>query len=274
MAHKILTMEEKQKIIDNYTIKKYGILKSGREAGGFSERVVRRILKEANIPIRTKSEAAVISNIQRRKFNCNDDYFSSENSNMAYLLGFFAADGTVSKDNNTIKLSLSSVDREFLEKVRQELKVEKPIFDYTTNNGYPVSELQFTSAKIKDDFEKYNIVPRKTYNFTFPRNLNRKYWIDFIRGYFDGDGSVSTAGPHAIRWQLCSNQKDVLEVVTNFFEEEYGIPKVNIQVANRGQGRLYYIQYSTNATKEIFKHLYYKDCFYLPRKYEKYKTLI
>lgn len=274
MASKIPTKEEKNLIIDNYINKKYGILKSGREAGGFSERVVRRVLKEANIKIRTQAEAAQISNIKRRKFNCNDNYFSDENKNMAYLLGFIAADGTVSKSNNSIKIGLSSVDRDFLEKIRKELKIERPIFDYTTNNGYTISELQFTSPQIKDDLAKYNIIPRKTYNFSFPRNLKREYWIDFIRGYFDGDGSVSSAGAHAIRWQVCANCRDVLEVIVNFFYEEYNIPKVSILTQLRGKNTLYYIQYSTCATREIFKYLYYDNCFCLPRKYEKYKTLI
>lgn len=49
---------------------------------------------------------------------------------MAYILGFLSADGTVSRNGNRIKIGLSSVDRNFLELIKEELRVEKKIFDY------------------------------------------------------------------------------------------------------------------------------------------------
>lgn len=274
MANPIqLSQEVVDKIIYDYTVNQFGIIKTGKNSG-VGERVVRRILLENKIHIRSRSEAAIISNIQRRQFNLNDNYFSTENENMAYLLGFLASDGTVDKKNNRIKISLSSIDKIFLKQIKEELKYEGDILDYTTNNGFNVSELTFTSQKIKNDLAKYNIVPNKTLIFTFPKNLNKKYWIDFIRGYFDGDGSVSTAGNDAIRWQICSATKDVLETIVNFFYEEHGIEKVNILKQPRINHPLYYFQYSTNATKKIFKILYKDDCLKLPRKYLKFKELI
>ena len=191
------------------------MIKTGKNSD-VSHTVVRKILLENKIHIRSQSEAAVISNIKRRQFNINDDYFSTESANMAYLLGFLASDGTVDKKNNRIKIGLSSVDRDFLEIVAQELNFEGKIFDYETTNGYQVSELTFTSPKIKQELAKYNIVPNKTFTFTFPKNLSKIYWIDFIRGYFDGDGSVSVTGT-AIRWQICSATKNILETIINFF---------------------------------------------------------
>lgn len=32
----------------------------------------------------------------------NDNYFSTQNSNMAYIMGFLAADGNVSKKGNRV----------------------------------------------------------------------------------------------------------------------------------------------------------------------------
>lgn len=274
MANPIqLSQEVIDKIIYDYTVNQFGIIKTGKNSG-VGERVVRRILLENKIHIRSRSEAAIISNIQRRQFNLNDNYFSTENENMAYLLGFLASDGTVDKKNNRIKIGLSSIDKVFLKQIKEELKYEGDILDYTTDNGFNVSELTFTSQKIKNDLAKYNIVPNKTLIFTFPKNLNKKYWIDFIRGYFDGDGSVSTAGNSAIRWQICSATKDVLETIVNFLYEEYGIEKVNILEQPRINHPLYYFQYSTNATKKIFKILYKDDCLKLLRKYLKFKELI
>ena len=260
------------KIIYDYTVNRYGLIKTGKQ-NGVGERIVRKILLENKIHIRSQSEAAIIANIQRRQFNLNDNYFSSENERMAYLLGFLASDGTIDKKNNRIKIGLYSVDKDFLIKIKKELGYEGDILDYQTSNGFNVSELTFTSQQIKKDLAKYNIVPNKTFTYTFPESLNKKYWIDFIRGYFDGDGSVSTAGPHAIRWQICAANKQVLEKIIDFFYEEYSIEKVSILVQMK-EHPLYYFQYSTTATKKIFSILYKENCLKLPRKYFKFKELV
>ena len=110
-----LSMEElEQAIIDLYNDGK-GQAASGRPYGvGASS--VKFILNKHGIMIRNQQQAATLSNENRREFACNDDYFLTESSNMAWLLGFLAADGSVSKDDNKIKIGLSSVDKEILEK--------------------------------------------------------------------------------------------------------------------------------------------------------------
>lgn len=233
-------------------------------------RTIRRILTENNIHIRSKNEQNKYSPQNQRKYSINDTFFSTQNSNMAYILGFLAADGCVYKKNNTIKIGISSIDRNFLVMLNQIMESNFPIHDYITNKGYSVSELRITSSQIKKDLAEYGIIPKKTYSLTFPTKLESKYYLDFIRGYFDGDGSISTAGK-AIRWQLCCYNSELLATVVNILSE-YGIPKVNIQ--HYKDKHLYYIQYSTIPTKEIFCVLYKENCLYLPRKYNKYKQLI
>ena len=268
-----LSREEIDVIIDAYCNKKYGLVKTGKLVG-VNERIVRKVLIQNNIHIRSLAEANAANSINVRKYSVNDDYFDNESHNMAYILGFLSADGTVSRNGNRIKIGLSSVDRNFLELIKEELGVEKKIFDYETNNGYLVSELQFNSQKIKQKLAEYNVVPGKTETFTFPTNLSKKYWIDFIRGYFDGDGSVGTAGPSAIRWQICSHRPQVLETIVEFLFEEYGIPKVSVQKNKHGNSFLYTIQYSNNSTRKIFQILYTPNSLYLPRKFEKFKSII
>ena len=232
---------------------------------------LKKELVNLGVKIRSRNEQNKYSPQNQRKFSVDDMYFSQQSPNMAYLLGMYAADGCIYEKTNAIKLTLASVDKEYLEHVRQELKIESVVKDYETAQGYKNSELLFSSAQIKKDLADYNIVPHKTYSFTFPQKLKLEYYRDFIRGYFDGDGSISTAGPSAIRWQLCSHEKDVLKKVIDFFELQ-GIPRVSIQKENNKS--LYNIQYSTNATRKIYNILYYDNCFCLPRKKEKFESLM
>lgn len=266
-------IEIEKEIIDRYCNKGYGLRKSG-EPFRVSDYLVKKLLKRNGIKIRNFSEAAKLSNSNRR-FSINENYFKTESANMAYLLGFIASDGTVRKRINEVKITVATRDKEILEKIKKELSFEGNIKDYEDSKGYFNSTLAFTSKEIKNDLEKYGIVPNKTFIFKFPQNLNKEYWIDFIRGYFDGDGCISSAGPNAIRAQVCSVTKNVLEVMTNFLEKEYLIPKPHIQEKQTiGEKKIYYFQYSTCPTREFFKKVYYANCLCLERKLNKFKELV
>ena len=207
----------------------------------------------------------------QRKYLVNDNYFDIENERMAYLLGFLASDGTVRKNSNEIKLSLSSIDKDILLEFQKEVG-GRPVKDYLTQEGFETSTWAFTSEHIKKKLAEYNIVPQKTFTFSFPKKLDKKYWRDFIRGYFDGDGSISSAGSSAIRFQICSATKEVLETIVDFFEEK-GIPRACIMQTQRVH-ILYYFQYSSVPTRQIYDILYYDNCWCLSRKREKYEQLL
>lgn len=268
---RVLTKEEEELVCKIY--KETHRIKDCEKAIHSGQNVVRRCLQKYNL-YKTHAEAVAEAGNRSRKYNINDSFFDTENSTMAYILGFIAADGTVRKNCNEIKIGLSAVDADFLQQF-QKLIGGSELKYYTTTKGYDSVSWTFTSQHIKKKLAEYNIVPQKTFTFKFPKNLNKKYWIDFIRGYFDGDGSISTAGPSAIRWQLCSATTDVLETIVNFFYEEYGIPKVSIQknVKNR-KNPLYNIQYSSISTRKIYEFLYTDNCIYLPRKKQKYEEIL
>lgn len=259
-----------KEIIRRYSELGYGLIKSGKPFG-VSDYLVKKLLIKNGIKIRTFAEASKISD--RNVISINHQYFNNENENMAYILGLLASDGTIRKNSNSIKLTLSEQDSEILEKIKKEINYSGTIKYYEDSKGYKNATLVFTSKEIKDKLAEYNIVPSKTFTFVFPTKLNRKYWKDFIRGYFDGDGSISSAGESAIRAQICSAQKQTLETMLNFLEQDFLIPKVNIQMQMRKQP-LYYFQYSSYSTRKFFQAIYYENCMCLERKYKKFIELI
>lgn len=268
---RILTKEEKEQIVYLYTVEKRGQVYCGK-AVGTSDRKVKEVLREYNIKIRNYSEAAYYSNKNRTLFK-NQEYFDIESHNMAWLLGFIASDGSISLKTNTIKISLSTKDREILEKIKEEVEIENKIRDFTTADGFDCSSVEWTCEKHKNKLKEYNIIPQKTFKLLPPYKLNKKYWIDYIRGYFDGDGSVNLIQGKNLRWQVCSATKPILEFIIEAFFEQYNIPKVNIQVQQRVHP-LYYIQYSTNSTKKIYDILYTPNSLYLKRKKEHFDEIV
>jgi len=268
---KQVSKDIQDKIVYNYTVLNKGLAASGKEFN-LGAAATKTILKDNGIKIRTQQESAVLSNKNRAK-KINHDYFKTESSNMAYILGLLASDGTVRKNINEVKLTLNENDSEILEKIKIELQFEGKIRHYEDSKGFKNATIAFTSAEIKKDLAKYGVIPQKTFTFVFPTILKKQYWIDFIRGYFDGDGSVGAAG-QGLRWQICSATENVLKTIIDFFYEEYDIPKIKIQSQKRNKNTLYTIQYSTNATKRIFDILYTPNSLYLKRKYDKFISIV
>ena len=175
---------------------------------------LRDILTNHGYKLRNRHEAIIAANKGRNLLK-NQQYFQHENENMAWLLGFFAADGSIEKDRNVMKLSLSTVDKEVLEKIRNEIQLESEVKDYQTSEGYNVSKIQWSSEQHKKDLAKYGIIPQKTFKLTPPYQLDRKLWKDYIRGFWDGDGSITLLknNYNALEWQLISGTKEILEFV-------------------------------------------------------------
>lgn len=273
------TEEQEQIVLDCYLNQKRGLNYCKNQAKT-TLGVVNKILKDNKVVKRTYAEAAAQSN-QNRALHKNKEYFDTQSSNMAWILGFLAADGSVSSKNNTISLGLASVDREILERIKKEIDIENPIHDFVNRQGFEYSELSWTCAEHKKKLAQYSIVPNKTFVLKPPFALDKKYYLDYIRGYFDGDGSVnfieSKGKKHymALRWQVCSATPDILNFVIDTLEL-YGVHRVNIQEYKRkDKNILYSIQYSTNATKDIYKILYSTDStLFLARKKKHFSEII
>lgn len=264
---KNITKEQEEQIIYNYTILKMG----QKKAGAFipvSDKIVKRILIKNNIPIKTIQETNV------NKMFVNHNYFKIQSHDMAYWIGILGSDGSVNRSENQIYIELQRSDKKLLEKLNNTIENARPIKDYETARGYQNSKLYFYSKEIKQDLAKYKIIPNKTYdsNYGFPFMLNREYYPDYIRGLFDGDGSIKKGS--SITWQLDSGSLEIITTIQSYFKElgidtEYTIlSKKNIDIY-----RLY--AYGKNKIIKIYNVLYGSNSnLFLERKKQKFQELL
>ena len=196
----------------------------------------------------------------------NNNYFSEQNHNMAYIMGFFAADGNISKNGNRIQSQLSIKDKSQLEMIHNEIG-GCDVYEYLSN-GYKSCGWHCYSAQIKKDLANYGIIPNKTGTLKIPKNLNKEYWKDFIRGYFDGDGSIFKDNG-GIRLSITSANKEILEDINNYFKENNIKPSSILPDHTN-----VCIKFRSQASIDIYNLLYYNHCLCLKRKKEKYIELM
>lgn len=264
----ILTEEQEKQIIYNYTELHMG----QKKAGAFipvSDHIVKKVLLKYNIPIKTIQETNV------NKLWVKHDYFKNQTADMAYWIGILASDGSVNRDKNLVYIELNRSDRELLEKLNLTIENERPVQDYVTGRGYENSKLYFYSKEIKQDLQKFGIVPNKTYSedYCFPHLLKEEFYLDYIRGLFDGDGSVKITGVSPT-FQIDVGRYEIAQEIISYFNKNdielkiSYLPKKNVTIY-----RVY--GYGKEKLLKIYNLLYSSSSeLFLSRKKEKFQEIL
>lgn len=141
------------------------------------------------------------------KYSFNEHYFDQiDTPEKAYWLGVIWTDGGISlnkggKTYGRLRITTAEHSKTLLEAFAKAVNTTKPITTSntaSTKNGpkkYRRSELCLCSAHICSVLMGYGIVPRKTYSEQFP-TFPKEFTSHFVRGMFDGDGSIYRNGKY------------------------------------------------------------------------------
>lgn len=222
----------------------------------------------------------------RKKYYCNYDFFKKiDTEDKAYWLGFLYADGCITKTAG-INLLLSSEDRDHLEKYKKSLEAEHPIEDriqfvkhYKEDRliEQKSSKIRLFSSEMVEDLKNLGCMRLKTFKLKFPTSDQVPDHLirHFIRGYFDGDGSiwVSEYKGKYKKWgftilgneDFCKKCKSIIfnQCGVSLFERKH----------QTTDGIIYI--YSTNVIdiNKIKNFLYNNAKIFLSRKLEKFNNL-
>lgn len=139
-----------------------------------------------------------LSSPKHYKYSINSNYFDViDTQDKAYILGFLFADGNNSLDKFQVTMTLEEGDGEILDKINKCLEYDRPKsfknltnkhdFGYTYKNQYG---LGIYDKRISTILNLRGVIPNKSLKLEFPKWLNPNLYSHFIRGYFDGDGSI------------------------------------------------------------------------------------
>ena len=183
---------------------------------GCTNYIIQKVLVHNNVKLKSTSEVNKEVNFRnrfkQRTFSIDYDYFKKWNNNMAYILGFIYADGYLS--DKILRINLQRTDKGLLEIIKRELEYGGEIKDRdTTLNGksYPYSYISIRSLDIVKDLKYLGLYPNKSLTITYP-TIPEEFELDFIRGYFDGNGSISVK-----RQVHKSKNSDTYQIITKIF---------------------------------------------------------
>lgn len=156
---------------------------------------IQRVLIKLNVNRRSREQAG-------RVYQCDHTYFDViDCEDKAYWLGFLAADGYIG-NGNMLWLELGAKDEDHLDRFRCSLQSGHPIHKYARR-----SRFFLRSKRLVNALSWHGVTQRKTLTVPWP-NLSQRWLPHYLRGYFDGDGSlIKSPRYNSLRWQITSNER-------------------------------------------------------------------
>ncbi|MDU7441155.1 MAG: hypothetical protein E7L05_11410, partial [Clostridium sp.] len=177
-----LTSKDKENIVEYYYLNKKVNMNNIARNLNVSRRSISRVLQEKSVNTRLKN-----------RYVLNENYFNEINTEAkAYILGFIYADGFVGNENfNNIVIAVN--DLEILEFIVKEIEFTGEIRK-TKKGGFTNSKcgysLNFSSRIMADRLRNIGLYPNKSLTIDSIPIIREELVRHFIRGYFDGDGSI------------------------------------------------------------------------------------
>lgn len=180
---------------------------------------------------------------------------------MAYVLGFWFADGYMRKEKS-YRILFFSNDLHIIRSIRDVLQSNHPIRKRKDDQCWDIS---ICSKRLYEQLQKRGGFRRKSKTLTFP-NVPGQYIRDFIRGYFDGDGSV-----FFVRYTRTKDRRRTRELRTNFtsgsrkfLEELMGILHAKLglstkQIGAYNNGSSLKLGYGMKDSDTLLHYLYYEN---------------
>ena len=300
-SSKLLTAEY---LLENYTKQNKSLSDVAKETN-CSRQYVHKKLKEHHIPLRNKSAARDLSLtkdklkfkrlnedgtsyfVSVKKINVNEDFFSSWSSAMAYVTGVICTDGNLdpgrirepwrAKSSSTIpRISVAQKEPELLEKILHlmdcdaKLTFRKEMIYGKIKSG-ALYQFSISNGKLYDDVVRLGLTPNKSLTMQFP-NVPNEFIRHFIRGCWDGDGSVFVdKQSQKMSASFVSGSFEFVEsMVGNLVNA--GLPLRTIHRHNHSN-KSYYFRFTGSQVPMLYHYLYdnVPQTAYLERKFNLFR---
>lgn len=213
--------------------------------------------------------------MRKSKYTFDEHYFDViDNQNKAYIMGLLYSDGYHNVKDNTITITLQEKDKHILESINCLLDSDRPLRFVNNNAKNPnwsdCYQLSLTSSYTSRVLETYGLVGAKSLILEFPKWLDKSLYQHFIRGVFDGDGSISKS-KYKYNMSIISTES-FCSKIQEILLDELGVES-HIYISSSLDKPTRTLMVTKKHLNKIFFDWLYKDAnLYLKRKYDVYKS--
>ena len=207
-----------------------------------------------------------------RQYSVDSKAFGNITSeSQAYWLGFIAADGyVITEPNYRFGVTLAIKDLSHIKSLKRFLKARHPIkypISHKNKGNNRYCSLVISSKDLTNNLIGLGIVPRKTFLLKFPAFISADLIRHYIRGYFDGDGWVSTHTRTGLQFGIMG-RKTVLRAMQSILMNKCGVRRIALHKDKRHPNSdTFSLVYGGSPQAErIYHYLYDNSKICLPRK--------
>lgn len=187
----------------------------------------------------------------RRSPKFEEDYFSIiDTEEKAYWFGMLMADGCVYRRgrHNSVIFGLKSEDGYHVQRFQDAIRLQKKLYIHKESG---LVSCRVESRLMCDDLERHGCVPKKSLILNFPpsSSLPGSLLRHFVRGYFDGDGTIYFYGSRT-RIEFCGTR--------SFLSTLSGLLPCSYRPVSRGGRNIFRLVYSAKADIKTLINWMYK----------------
>lgn len=200
------------------------------------------------------------------KYQVESNYFKVLNEKSCYILGFITADGHIDTNNrHRVTIGINKKDFDILDFIRSEISPDAKIYG---PNKLDSVVLNLSGKTLINDLADLGLDCKKEGIKNIFNKIPNKYHGDFIRGFFDGDGSMSWKVRTRGKYSNVEGKVNFCNIDLDFLKE---LQRIFSFCSIINQSSYYYLQTSSlKNIKKIYDTMYYSDLFCLTRKKEKF----
>ena len=215
------------------------------------------------------------------KYKVDENFFKRWTYENAYILGFIFADGSL-ENSPYIRgkyLRITNTDLPIISRIKTALKSCHHIgIAPATGNRKEKYSLRIGSKEIYKDLGRIGLRPNKSLNMQFPE-IPRRFMGDFIRGYFDGDGTIcfeweKNKSKNRLKVIFTSGSKDFLLRLSEVLQEPCAGYSAKVYDSRRSYQLIYRSRQAVNVLNFMYDRIKPDLSMCIKRKYAKYKDLM
>lgn len=193
-----------------------------------------------------------------RKYSYNTQIFEDKTDVAMYISGLASADGSLRK--SYLEFKLHCRDLNILQKIRDCVCPEHPIYDYMKHGDCMMLQIgnQYTVSAVR---------------IIISDQIDNPTSIDFIRGFFDGDGTITTGNKlhkNSYRAAFYNNSYNKLEAISRLLCK-YGLNK---NIPSYHGDNCYALWYCGSSSNKLYDIMYNNASIYGDRKKHRFEELL